>query len=117
MKTIKIIDLIVDIANRKEVPKKIKYRNYVYIYEEYEERYYIGGNPDNYSLFSEISYLSLTSLISFLNDEIEIIEDTPKEDKKIPEKLGLINYCEDQATLLIHHKVDEIIDYLKSKGE
>jgi hypothetical protein len=43
-----------------------------------------------------------------------------EEEKKIPEKLGLINYSEDQATSLIHHKVDEIIDYLdylKSKGE
>ncbi len=46
-------------------------------------------------------------------DEVEILE----EEKKIPEKLGLINYTEDQATSLIHNKVDEIIDYLKSKGE
>ena len=98
----KIIDLLNKIANGEEVPKKLKIKKWEY-----------NGENENlkYELFDRLFEEDFE-----LNDEIEIIE----EEKKIPEKLGLINYCEDQATSLIHHKVDEIIDYLdylKSKGE
>ena len=54
----------------------------------------------------------------------EILEDTPKEEKKIPEKLEFIRSIEngeeiltvpsDKMTII---KINEIIDYLKSKGE
>ncbi len=109
----RIIDLLNKIANGEEVPKKIKYRNKIFMYGK-ESQCYIDVGCNKYNdLLMELSNHKGTDF----NYEVEIIEDTPKEDKKIPEKLGLINYCEDQATLLIHHKVDEIIDYLKSKGE
>lgn len=80
-----------------------------------------------------------------LNDEVEIIEEEPrnievcgslftkseydrlaqsKEEKKIPEKLGKIDdndgYIDQNDVIKIGKKVDEIIDYLyylKSKGE
>ena len=106
----KVIDLYIKIANGEEIPKKIKFLDKQYTFEEEYKKYYRHGVVSE--SFEDDWYIS-----KILNDEVEIIEDTPKEDKKIPEKLGLINYCEDQATLLIHHKVDEIIDYLKSKGE
>ncbi len=131
MTTIKLIDLFVKIANEEELPKKIKYQNHIYIYDEDAERYYINGNSDNYSLFSEFSYLDLTALIDFLNDEVEIIEDTPKEDKKIEKFKVIKDNAEDSVELvydgmrlnltllqaIILDKINEIIDYLKSKGE
>lgn len=86
MKIIKVIDLLNEIAEDAEVPKKIKYQNKVYIYNEDAEFYYINDNYKRYTLFSSVPYLDLTALIDFLNNEVEIIEDTPKEDKKI-EKL------------------------------
>lgn len=55
--------------------------------------------------------------INSLNWEIEIIE----EEKKIPEKLGKIDdndgYIDQYDVIKIGKKVNEIIDYLKSKGD
>ena len=72
----KVIDLLNKIANGEEVPKEIKYNNINYywcnqckIYERIEDR--------RKDLYNDLDNL---------NDEVEIIEDTPKEDKKI-EKL------------------------------
>lgn len=78
MKTMKIIDILVNIANGKKVPKKIKYQGSIFTYNEEEKDYE--------TWFENKSCLSLFNLVyitPFLNDEIEIIEETPKEDKKI----------------------------------
>ena len=50
-----------------------------------------------------------------LNDEVEIIE----EEKKIPEKIGNDYYHKTQPeqNQIFQRKINEIIDYLKSKGE
>ena len=92
-----------------KAPKKI-------IFEDQELTYYEPGR--DYRVYQE-GFL-FTNLFAenydVLNDEVEILE----EEKKIPEKIGVINYIEDQATALVHRKVDEIIDYLnylKSKGD
>jgi hypothetical protein len=98
----KVIDLLNKIANKEELPKKMKIKQWEY-------------NAENENLEYELFDRLFEEDIE-LNDTVEILG----EEKKIPEKLGLINYSEDQATSLIHHKVDEIIDYLdylKSKGE
>ncbi len=103
---IKVIDLLVDIANNgvHEVTKYFKYFNR--LREEYDIR----------MVRLEEIYYVLNYGMTDINDEVEIIEDTPKEDKKI-EKLDftdrtltssngfLLQYCIDLAD-----KIDEIID-------
>jgi hypothetical protein len=108
MKTIKVIDLLNKIANGEEVPKKIKYRNNIY---EYEDSDYFGN---------DIGYLfERYNSIAILNDEVEIIEEN-----KIPEKLKWVDYNTEfthgefnKEFRNICNTIDEIIDYFKSKGE
>lgn len=100
----KIIDLLVKAFKGEEMPKIIKYDYHTYIYNESYNSYYqvmSGGNK----LF-----------ISFdnLNDEVEIIEDTPEEnkpeeDKKI-EKLELLQFSD-----LIDMSKEEIIQVIKEQ--
>ena len=110
----KIIDLLNKIANGEEVPKKIKFDN-----KEYE-------NEPCYMLYEATGDRSELQFKKFLNDEIEIIEE---EEKKIPEKLENLYKIEKGLTLdgviawqgannkILGTKIDEIIDYLNSKGE
>lgn len=113
----KVIDLLNKIA-KGEIDYTTKFDAKVNMgycgINEYFERYPINEN--------------------YLNCEIEL-EDTPIEDKKIPEKL---DYCEEntfmeqkETTYLsqeerrlldsnfkeLGNKINSIIDYLKSKGE
>lgn len=107
----KVIDLINRIANGEEVPKRIRIDHWCYEFE------WVEHNSNYYDKHEDID---LMSCLSMDKEELNYEVHELKEEKKIPEKIGLINYCEDQATSLIHHKVDEIIDYLdylKSKGE
>ena len=103
----KVIDLLNKIANGEEVPKKITTQNGAYWYDETNinefKRY---RNPENYYLIDE----------NDLNDEVEILE----EEKKIPEKLSTLTYT-NRNTISIwnehRNKINEIIDYLNSKGD
>ena len=82
MQTMKIIDLLNKLANG-EVPKKIKYDNDIYEYnKDYQDYGYFNTGIDRYITLIENELNSVFNL----NEEVEIIEDTPKEDKKI-EKL------------------------------
>lgn len=99
----KIIDLINMAANDK-----------VDVYKTY---FMFGDEKYNLYKFFDSYVLNFTSL----NFEIEIIEDTSKEEKKIPEKIQKddfegINEEEPKLWIAIR-KINEIIDYLKSKGE
>lgn len=115
MKTIKLIDLLVKIANGEEIPKKIAIQNEVLIYNEGEilnlqDSYYMADNED--ATWRIWAYE--------LNDEVEILEDTPKEEKKIPEKLPKSvtdNACSSKDMRLIAITLNKIIDYLKNKGD
>ena len=111
----KVIDLLNKIANGEEVPKKIIYKGHLYYNVCNEEQAYYE-NPeidDNLFLFAVYNEGNL-------NDEVEIIEDTPKEDKKI-EKLDryeyIINCVTDISKTLdaYQDKINEIID--KVNGE
>ncbi len=120
----KVIDLLNKIANGEEVPKRIKYRRGIY---KWNGQYYMSTihNADMENLsFDE--YFCITGI---LNDEVEIIEDMPKEDKKI-EKFKVIKDNEDCNVLLDYDnkkyiisvvdaimldKINEIID--KINGE
>ena len=107
----KIIDLLNKIANGKELPKRFKFMNRTF------NKALVGDewlSEDGYS-FTE-SYDN-----SVLNNEIEIIED--KKEKKIPEKLNLdTDELKGKETpraidYLIESKINQVIDYLKSKGD
>jgi hypothetical protein len=75
----KIIDLYNKIANGEEIPEKFKYEDVLYTREpmSFFDYTYVDEND---KLFEDAFTLES------LNDEIEIIEDTPKEDKKIEDK-------------------------------
>ena len=104
----KVIDLLNKIANGEELPKKIKYDSYEWIFckesNDYKKEY------DEYTdwLFEEYN------LINCLNDEIEIIE----EDKPIKKLKLYTNYeiLEDniRTTREICFKINEIIDRLNN---
>ena len=114
----KIIDLLNKIANGEEVPKKIKYnlleKNYqILVYDEEEQEYRYENDYNNFCTFPN----------HHLNDEVEIIEE-----KKIPEKLStyfsLEKDCENDNIQYanynfktMYEKINDICDYLKSKGE
>lgn len=121
----KIIDLLNKIANREEVPKKIKYRKCIFEYEEKYKDYFtkngiIPTTFDTNGIFRNI-FLDYNN---FLNDEVEIIEE-----KKLPEKLPIglkqtkdgifntivkdhIQYELNEKEEIICKKIHEIIDYL-----
>ena len=101
----KIIDLLVKIAKREEVPKKISVE---------EEIYYFSYNNRTYYNFETSKILELPIIESLLNTEVEIIE----EEKKIPEK---IEEKEIEVSMAIGeqicaNKINEIIDYLKENN-
>ena len=103
----KVIDLLNKIANGEEVPEKIKYNNEKYKY--YKDIDY-RDERGNYLLSGE------PICIAFLNDEVEIIE----EEKKILKKISLSSYhnsTDDIKEKVLINKINEIIDYLNSKGD
>lgn len=139
MNKIRVIDLLNKIANGEEVPEKIKYENYIYWYNK-NLKDYENAQVEFTSYLISCRYHTT----DFLNDEVEIIEDTPsfkgfkvkdeeivyKEDKKIEKldllfedkfikeqfKSGSISYLSDYTTLkMIYEKQCEIID--KINGE
>lgn len=125
METMKVIDLLNKIANREEVPKKIKVFSftYKYDYDDVGEEYTYLDENTNERLDNDLL------IINLLNDEVEIIEDTPEEDKKI-EKFKIIKDNSRDSVELIYDgmkleltllqaiildKINEIID--KINGE
>lgn len=95
---IKIIDLLVKIANREEMPKKIMYDDVIYTYDEYRTYYDDKGNIlwDDYNLYNFL----------ILNDEVEIIE----EPKKIEKCKNYEDFLEiDDYIEYLKHKIDELI--------
>ena len=114
----KIIDLLNKIANG-EIPKTIVYDERYFTYDDKRQNYFAYDD-------SEIDWKY--TVMEYINDEVEIIEYTPKEQKKIPEKLNMIYMKKidddafiterfSQAEQKIVDTVNSIIDYLKSKGE
>lgn len=106
----RIIDLLNKIANGKEIPKKIRFNNIEWnrIYGE-KNVCYIDEYDSDFFI-----YLFRNNLYFTLNDKVEILE----EEKKIPEKLDDDEYEYNTANeTLFMRKINEIIDYLKSKGD
>lgn len=119
----KVIELLNKIANGEELPKKIKYRTFkLSRTESYNIKWlYV----DEYGMYFPEHYYA------DLNDEVEILE----EPKGIPEKLSYYSmekiqkaknkdeWQEERISLLekrvedLHIKMNELLDYLESKGE
>ena len=99
----KIIDILNKRANGEEVPKKIKYGDIIWTYENHT--YIRKDLSPNYN-DSNIKYLLGFYNFYILNDEVEIIE----EDKKI-EKFKTKCTCSELDFQLIE-KINEIIDKL-----
>ena len=112
----KIIDLLNKIANGEELPEYVKYFN---------------RNDEEYNIMM-VTYENIIYKLNYeyikLNDEVEILE----EEKKIPEKIEIYedeegHYFIDKHCKKIYITCDEVnfmveefnqlIDYLKSKGE
>jgi hypothetical protein len=104
----KIIDLLNKIANDEELPKKIKFESSKTIYElnDYTQRY-IGKYMNNILILEHID-------IESLNKKVEIIEDTPKEDKKIA-KVG--RKARNLTNQYIKEKLNEIIDKINKNTD
>lgn len=97
----KVIDLLVKIANEEEVPQKIKYENDIYIH------------IDNYCYYCEDTNLILSDRIfaeyNRLNDYIEIIEDKPKKIEKIQLENRDDSKIFQYSMIPNYEKVDEVI--------
>jgi hypothetical protein len=127
----KIIDLLNKIANGEEVKAKLKFKLGDIIITYYGQDNYYHTPEYNIEYIDKecITHdFTLEMLIKSLNDEVEIIE----EEKKIPEKLkwnekSQHNVVADNTKKTLEHllsrseqlkkSINEIIDYLKSKGE
>lgn len=71
----KVIELLNKIANGEEIPKKIKYQNYIYEYQHRRDT----ENSFNYMCNENGEYLSRRYFIdNILNEEVEIIEENKK---------------------------------------
>ena len=107
MKTIKIIDLLNKIVNGEEIPKYVEYYDKLHQKKDTMMCYY-----------NNIIYKLDNNIIDLL-DEVEILEE-----EQIPKKLDKRDFLGNQtfeqvdADLdFIINKINEILDYLKSKGE
>ena len=79
----KVIDLLVKIANKEEVPKKIKWLGQIYEYSPNDKFYY----QNNYSMYRDFYTEG-----NCLNDEIEIIEEDNKIDKLDTSIINALRY-------------------------
>ena len=114
----KIIDLLNKIANDEEVPYKIKYNGEIYEYVR-EMKWYLRNDMK----------CELCNNTKVLNDEVEILGDEDEGKSKVPIELyGLEMLDEDMSHEIaiakqrynngrIRTKINEIIDYLESKGK
>ena len=101
---IKIIDLLNKIANNEEVPKKIKWGDYELEWEELGYHDYKFLDTGSHLLFQGFA-------TSFLNEDVEILE----EPKKI-EKINRNRYPGTDIDPLddILDKLDELIDEINN---
>lgn len=107
----KVIDLLNKIANKEDVPKKIKYDNHIFEYKKGINRNleYICIDATD-KIWKELNIDDAIDEIYkiplILNDEIEIIEDN--EIKKLNEHI----FVDDHSLVL---KINEIIDRLNGE--
>ena len=119
----KVIELLNKIANGEEVPKKVKYKNKIYEWKEYDTCYgkiwtKKGWKKEfGYVAEENRTYFYLKHCYQDLNDKVEIIED---------EKIEKLNLDTDELRgkeipraidYLLESKISEIIDILNEMRE
>lgn len=124
----KVIDLLNKIANGEEMPKKIKYKNELFEYDNDTQDYYIVEGTYDY-LFRD-SFCKKTN--SFINDKVEIIEEPKKIEKLGPVRGSDLSDLTDKDMVLrnnalielcktlnnMNNKINELIDEVnRLKGE
>ena len=104
-KEITILELFNSYAKPIKQPRKIKYRNKIYVYD---------GNAVLGQLINEYK----DNIIALLNDKLEILE----EDKPIIEKIKRYEFKENGITISeqpsiieIADKLNEVIDHINRK--
>lgn len=104
----KVIDLLNKKANGEEVPKKIRIDHWCYKFEwiEHQSNYYDKHNE-----------IDLMSCLSCDKEELNYEVHEIKEPKGIPEKLEILPNNEQYSNKVLYGKINEILDYLESKGE
>ena len=111
---ITMYELLKLIKENKDLPKKIKYGNDIYVLQE---------NPEDYAtwLYDNLDLLNDVILGHFnIEDAIYLEVEIPEEEKKIPEKIlkdKFDDLTKEAKLWKLFYKYNEIIDYLKSKGE
>ena len=98
----KIIDVLNLIAKGEEVPKKIKYKNVIYVYVDYFKWYQEENEANEWLYYGDMR---------FINDKVEIIE----EEKEIEKLYFSVYECErlEQTALdKIETKINELIDVI-----
>lgn len=104
----KVIDLLVKIANNEEVPQKIRYNNKLWEFQRIDGDY---KNENSYLFEYLFKYLNTKS---FINNEVEIIE----EDKKIEHCKGYEDFdCMDEIIEHLREKIDTLIDEVNKMKE
>jgi hypothetical protein len=116
----KVIDLLNKIANGEEVPKKIKYRDWLYEFEK--------DCNDYLCQYDSLLYRENDDVRQFLNDEVEIIEEHEEEpqEHKIPEKFKVHSWGDKDkygsyvdspfpTNEELMNKINEILDYLSKE--
>jgi hypothetical protein len=100
----KVIDLLNKIANSEKVPKKIKYDDEYFVFNE-EWHTYLCCDHDLTPLFDRCNMLKA----NFLNDEVEILENTTEEIEELNTKH--LNYNEDLFEVILYHesKINELV--------
>ena len=101
-KKIKIIDLFNKKANNEKMPKKFKYKNYIFELDDVNE----------YTIDKE-KQVAFTELIQFnlnnLNDEIEILEDNTEEIEELKETNYILSFVEEE----FFNKINELVKAVK----
>ncbi len=104
----KVIDLLVKIANNEEVPQKIRYNNKLWEFQRIDGDY---KNENSYLFEYLFKYLNTKS---FINNEVEIIE----EDKKIEHCKGYEDFdCMDEIIEHLREKINGLIDEINKMKE
>lgn len=114
----KVIDLLNKIANREEVPEKIKVDNIIYIYESLEHFYYTDDEAREDLLIRGKDY----STNDFLNWNVELIEDEPIDIDKIEElyindknigKDTIENWTGRKLDIVLGNKINKLVQAVK----
>ena len=105
-KKIKLIELLNKIANREDLPKKIKVKNYIFEWVDIDT----GKGYHNTERKDWIIWLQ--DLISLdtkeeLNETVEILEDNTKEIEELPDDIDEFGWLE------VKDKINELIKVVK----